>query len=100
MRKIAALILPVFFMVSLAYSQAKGLKIVSKTSADTTSIDFDRRIALVIGNAGYENSRLNNPVNDANAIAEVLRKYGFEVIMKTDADRTGINKAINEFGDS
>src|SRR6185295_7948498 len=36
----------------------------------------ERRTALVIGNAAYENSPLANTVNDACAIAAVLRKVG------------------------
>jgi hypothetical protein len=37
----------------------------------------ERRVALVIGNAGYEVGPLRNPVNDAKAVAEVLADLGF-----------------------
>lgn len=41
----------------------------------------DKRVALVIGNSDYRNAaRLPNPVNDAAAVADLLRKAGFEVV--------------------
>ena len=45
------------------------------------------RVALVIGNAGYEEAPLKNPVNDSRAIAVSLRQLGFEVIETEEADR-------------
>src|SRR3954447_7572765 len=40
----------------------------------------ERRIALVIGVSTYQNApRLANPVNDARAIGESLRRLNFEV---------------------
>ena len=45
------------------------------------------RVALVIGNAGYEEAPLRNPVNDSRAIAVSLRQLGFEVIETEEADR-------------
>ncbi|MDB5807950.1 MAG: hypothetical protein JWN94_72, partial [Betaproteobacteria bacterium] len=40
----------------------------------------DHKIALVIGNGAYPTARLRNPVNDANAMASMLREVGFDVI--------------------
>lgn len=59
----------------------------------------ERRVALVIGNGDYEQGRLHNPVNDARAIAQALRRAGFEVIAKENADRGAMYEAINAFGD-
>ena len=48
----------------------------------------DKRIALVIGNAAYESfGRLANPGNDADDIASVLRRVGFEVVDGRDLSR-------------
>ena len=47
--------------------------------AQTTNTET--RIALVIGNANYLDSPLNNPVNDARLIATTLEKLDFEVIL-------------------
>lgn len=58
----------------------------------------DKRIALVIGNAKYRESTLKNPVNDALAMAEALRAFGFEVIERTDVTQKEMNRAITQFG--
>jgi hypothetical protein len=40
----------------------------------------EKRLALVIGNSAYEHGgELRNPVNDANAMKQVLSQVGFEV---------------------
>lgn len=59
----------------------------------------DRRIALVIGNSAYRDAPLRNPVNDANAMAESLKQAGFEVILKTNANRKEMNALVRDFGD-
>jgi hypothetical protein len=38
----------------------------------------ERRLALVIGNSSYKVSPLDNPANDANDVAESLKKFGFQ----------------------
>jgi formylglycine-generating enzyme required for sulfatase activity len=58
------------------------------------------RIALVIGNAGYQNvSKLTNPVNDARDIAAGLKSLGFEVLLGEDRNFAEMGRLINEFGD-
>ncbi len=57
-----------------------------------------KRVALVIGNGAYENAALRNPVNDANDMAALLGNLGFEVILRTDADRRAMIEAIDSFG--
>ena len=57
------------------------------------------RVALVIGNGGYEEAPLANPVNDARLMAETLRGLGFDVIERTDADSREMKLAIFELGD-
>ena len=58
------------------------------------------RIALVIGNSGYEVAPpLANPANDARLMAETLRGLGFEVIEVIDADREAMLIAIFELQD-
>ena len=55
-----------------------------------------KRIALVIGNAAYPQPLLN-PVNDARAMAERLRRLGFEVLLRTDINAPQLQKASAEF---
>ena len=41
----------------------------------------ERRVALVIGNSGYENvGRLANPSNDADVVTTTLKNAGFDVV--------------------
>jgi len=56
------------------------------------------RVALVIGNGGYLAAPLKNPVNDARAVAEALKKSGFNVTRLEDATRPQMREAIRAFG--
>jgi len=59
------------------------------------------RIALVLGNNSYQNARaLNNPVNDATAIAGMLQNLGFGVTLRVDADLKTTKAALREFIDA
>jgi hypothetical protein len=54
--------------------------------------------ALVIGNGAYPGSgRLDNPVNDANAISQKLRSMGFTVTTVTDANRQRLVQSMSQF---
>ncbi len=56
------------------------------------------RHALVIGNSRYPGSPLDNPVNDAKAIAGELKSSGFEVALQLDAGRDAMLNAIETYG--
>jgi uncharacterized protein YgiM (DUF1202 family) len=58
------------------------------------------RQALIIGNATYRVSPLQNPVNDATAMAETLRQAGFEVTLLKDATLREMVDAARAFGQS
>jgi hypothetical protein len=61
---------------------------------------FNKRLALVIGNGNYTQAgKLNNTLNDANAMAKVLQELGFEVIKVTDGNYEQMKTAIYTFGD-
>ena len=59
----------------------------------------EKRVALVIGNGGYQNaSKLTNPPNDAAAIAGMFRDAGFEVVeAKTDLGNLEFKRVVREF---
>jgi uncharacterized caspase-like protein len=61
----------------------------------------ERRVALVIGNSAYKHvGRLPNPVNDAAAIATLLRVSGFDVIeTKRDLGINEMRRTIRDFSD-
>jgi hypothetical protein len=59
----------------------------------------DKRLALVVGNGGYENTAaLPNPVNDANDMAVALKDLGFEVIVEANANKRALETALARFG--
>lgn len=66
-----------------------------------SSSSADKKIALIIGNGAYQvTSRLRNPINDAKAVANVLRRLGFtEVIELYDLTAAQFVRALQEFGD-
>jgi uncharacterized caspase-like protein len=58
------------------------------------------RRALVIGNGNYGFGPLKNPANDARAIAEELKRAGFEVTVVIDQGRSAMLDAIGKYGES
>lgn len=59
----------------------------------------ETRVALVIGNANYQNAPpLANPLNDAEDVAVSLRRFGFEVIDGRDLDKREMERALARFG--
>jgi len=61
-------------------------------------IGNNKPLALVIGNLTYEHKPLRNTINDVIDIAAVLRKIGFEVILKTNLNQSQMDDAIDNFG--
>ncbi len=58
----------------------------------------ERRVALVIGNAQYAHTpALPNPRNDAQDIADALRRVGFEVTLGYDLDQIRFARTIDDF---
>jgi hypothetical protein len=59
----------------------------------------ERRVALVVGNGAYQNAgTLRNPVNDARAVAESLRRLGFDVMLTENRSQREMAQDIREFG--
>ncbi|MGY2047357.1 caspase family protein [Methylobacterium sp. JK268] len=59
----------------------------------------DRRVALVIGNAAYRTvPALSNPGRDAAAVAEMLRRAGFDSVdLRQDLGTVELKRAVREF---
>ena len=58
----------------------------------------ERRVALVIGNSGYEHvTQLTNPDNDAKGMAEKLTSLDFEVVTGTNLSLRDMRKTVREF---
>lgn len=56
-----------------------------------------KRSALVIGNGAYEEERLANAVNDAEAVTRALQEIGFVVTLVRNADKRTIDEAVESF---
>jgi uncharacterized caspase-like protein len=61
----------------------------------------DRRVALVIGNSGYQNvARLGNPANDAAAMAETFKGAGFDLVeTRRDLKTSEMRRVLRDFSD-
>jgi hypothetical protein len=62
----------------------------------------DKRVALVIGNSGYQNvARLSNPANDAAAITATLKDAGFDLVeTKRDLKISEMRRVLRDFANS
>ncbi len=61
----------------------------------------DKRVALVIGNSGYQHAgRLANPANDADAITVIFKQAGFDVVeSRRDLKVNDMRRALRDFSD-
>jgi uncharacterized caspase-like protein len=77
--------------VRTAALQSTGFQLAQAAQAES-------RVALVIGNSAYQtNKPLNNPVNDAQAVSQMLNQAGFEVVMAFDLSRDIMKQTVEEF---
>jgi tetratricopeptide (TPR) repeat protein len=87
-----------------SFEAAQSSSATQQNAANQSSIQpqkntFGLRVALVIGNAKYQNvAALSNPLNDARLVAETLRKTGFqEVTLATDLGHDALILALRNF---
>lgn len=58
----------------------------------------EQRVALVIGNANYQNApHLANPDDDAQSMAQFLNSAGFEVVVATDLTQNDMLRVVQDF---
>ncbi len=58
-----------------------------------------RRVALVIGNAQYKSSPLENSVNDATDIDQALKRFGFQTTFLRNASLSQMRESTRRFAD-
>jgi uncharacterized caspase-like protein len=58
---------------------------------------LEKRIALVVGNSGYQAGALTTPANDAGLIAQTLQAAGFDVVGARDLDAETLRSSLREF---
>lgn len=62
------------------------------------SVAEARRVALVIGNSGYQHvTQLPNPRNDAADFAQALQHVGFEVELHNDLSFDALRRSLRDF---
>ncbi len=70
----------------------------SDTTTPASALRLERRVALVIGCAAYENARpLQAPTGDAARMSSLLEGLGFEVISGFNCDYIDFRKRFNQF---
>jgi len=62
-----------------------------------TAQQSEKRIALVIGNAAYQEAPLKNTANDAGLIAQTLQAAGFDVVGARDLDQDTLRRSFRDF---
>src|SRR5262249_5558435 len=65
--------------------------------AQPSATSAEKRIALVIGNAGYQVGALTTPANDAGLVAQTLQAAGFDVVGARDLDQDSLRRAFRDF---
>lgn len=67
------------------------------TYPPSKTVTSTRRLAMVIGNDHYPNAPLQNPINDAKAMAEALQHLGFHVFEYNNLNQRGMITALQHF---
>jgi formylglycine-generating enzyme required for sulfatase activity len=85
------------WLAALLGAAALGAVASGSGAAEQKGEAHPRRLALVIGNAGYKDHSLANATRDAAATSEMLSRLGFEVTTYSNLDRARMNEAVHEF---
>ncbi|EJM97814.1 caspase family protein [Phyllobacterium sp. YR531] len=66
--------------------------------AEILGLPVQKRIALIIGNADYQNvEKLVNPSNDAKGISDALRAQGFDIFPASNTTRAEFDRIFEDF---
>src|SRR5262249_38151446 len=72
-----------------------GLFVLVHFALAASAAHAEKRIALVIGNAGYQAAPLNSAANDPGLIAQTLQAAGFDVVGARDLDQVRACESMN-----
>ena len=96
--KIYAIMFGTFLLASIFTIQPSFSFAEEKIFKENARHINQKRIACVIGNSDYKSGPLKNPVNDASAIADLLRSVKFEVLTGSNLRQSQMKMLINQFG--
>jgi uncharacterized caspase-like protein len=74
-----------------------ALALIFLTLAAPSRAETEKRIAFVVGNAGYQADPLATAANDAGLIAQTLQAAGFDVSGARDLDGESLRAAFRDF---
>ena len=75
-----------------------AVAVVALAGFAATSVAAEKRVALIVGNSNYQHTTfLPNPRNDAQDLANALKRMQFEVSSGLDLDKRGMERKIREF---
>lgn len=67
-----------------------------RISGENVESSYAPRVALLVGNADYENQPLGTPLNDVRTLGDLLLRAGFDIIQVENATRSELERALNE----
>lgn len=70
---------------------------VTQAAGTQTAGNDGRKVALVIGNNRYRTGVLKNPINDAKAVADVLKGMNFKIELRMNASLADMLEAMRQF---
>lgn len=83
--RVSAMLIALFFALQSAQAEILGLPV-------------QKRIALIIGNADYQNvEKLVNPSNDSKGISDALRAQGFDIFPASNTTRAEFDRIFEDF---
>lgn len=73
-------------------------RLTARNAIPKTNVSHEIRLALVIGDSKYSDlPKLANPANDARAVADLLRKMGFNTKLVIDASELDLRREVRKF---
>ena len=69
----------------------------SSSTASPSSISRGPRLALLIGNSSYSDAPLSQAKKDVRALADELKRVGFEIEVAENLTKGGLQRAVDNF---
>ena len=99
MKNIIIFIIAVLLLVGCYSNRSNGVVLNRGLNIKSDSSKHEQRVALVVGNNAYQGhlSKLNNPINDARAVKDILEARGFDVIYSEDGSKKSMKQSLDVF---
>ncbi len=84
-------------LAALQAAERDRTQVKPKTVPGSQTQRSERRVALIVGNAAYRGSPLDNPLNDAVDVEASLRRHGFQTTLLRNANLMQMREATRRF---